>query len=118
VVPRSVPRLFSFIDRTNHSRVRIRGYFVGLIPHLRFTQEPCHVGEGTERIVGMRRGNFVTAAMFGASLALVIPGLAEASTSVTVVTPGASSWTNPGPGALLTTDANCQAASFPGAGSW
>jgi hypothetical protein len=64
----------------------------------------------------MRRGNFVTAAVFGASLALVIPGLAEASTSVTVATPGASSWTNPGPGALLTTDANCSSGLISGGG--
>jgi len=45
--------------------------------------------------------------VFGAALALIVPGIAYASTSATVATPGTSSWSSPGAGVLLKTDANC-----------
>lgn len=64
----------------------------------------------------MRRRNVVKAAVFGAALALAVPGLAAASTTVTVATPGTTSWTNPGAGVLLSTDANCSSGLMSGGG--
>jgi len=49
----------------------------------------------------------VKAVVFGAALALVIPGIASASTTATVAAPAASSWTSPGNGALLKSNAQC-----------
>lgn len=69
-----------------------------------------------ERTTGMRKRNIVKAAVFGAALALVIPGIAYASTAGTVATPGASSWTAPGNGALLKTDAQCSSGLNSGGG--
>lgn len=58
---------------------------------------------------GMRRTGIVTAVTLGAALALVAPGIAYANTmsSVTVETPGATSWSAPGNGLKLSTDADC-----------
>jgi hypothetical protein len=57
----------------------------------------------------MRRRNVVTAVVLGAALALAVPGIAYANTmtSVTVQTPGTSSWSAPGAGVLLKTNAKC-----------
>jgi hypothetical protein len=55
----------------------------------------------------MRRRNVIKAAVFGAAVALVIPGIAYASTGATVATPGTTSWSSPGVGARLATNANC-----------
>jgi hypothetical protein len=65
----------------------------------------------------MHRGNIVAAAMVGAALALAIPGTAFASTTAAVTTPGTTSWTNPGPGALLKTDAQCSSGLVAGGGA-
>lgn len=59
----------------------------------------------------MRRRNVVKAVVFGAALALVIPGVAYASTTATVATPGASSWTSPGADQLLQPSSAAQCSS-------
>jgi hypothetical protein len=54
-----------------------------------------------------KRNALVTAAVCGAALTIALPGVAYASTTATVATPGTTSWSNPGSGALLKTDAHC-----------
>jgi hypothetical protein len=55
----------------------------------------------------MRRRNIVKAVVAGAALALVIPGVAAASTSSVVRTPGSTAWNMPGAGQQKITDADC-----------
>lgn len=64
----------------------------------------------------MRKRNVIKAVVCGAALALVIPGIAYASTTATVANPGTTSWTSPGNGALLTTDAQCSSGLISGGG--
>ncbi|HZS21130.1 MAG TPA: hypothetical protein VFA63_09085 [Pseudonocardiaceae bacterium] len=69
----------------------------------------CNAEELTVRkeMAGMRRQNIVKAAVVGAALALVIPGIAAASTSSVVRTPGSTPWNMPGAGQEKITDADC-----------
>lgn len=55
----------------------------------------------------MRKRNLVKAAVVGAAIALVIPGIAAAATSSVVRTPGSVPWNMPGPGQEKITDQNC-----------
>lgn len=64
----------------------------------------------------MRKRNVARAAVLGAALALLAPGVADASTTATVATPGTTSWTNPGAGALLATAAHCAGGLVSGGG--
>lgn len=64
----------------------------------------------------MRKKNIGKAVVIGASLALVIPGVAYASTTATVETPGATTFTNAAAGALLTTAAQCPSGLISGGG--
>jgi hypothetical protein len=64
----------------------------------------------------MRKRNIAKAAVIGAALALAVPGIAYASTTATVTTPGTTSSTNPGPGALLKTNAHCASGLVSGGG--
>jgi hypothetical protein len=64
----------------------------------------------------MRKRNVARAVVVGAALALALPGIAYASTTATVTTPGTTSWTNPGNGALLKTDAQCSSGLMSGGG--
>ena len=65
---------------------------------------------------GMRKRNVVKAAIAGAALALIIPGIAYATTTATVSTPGATTFTAPGAGVLLKTDAHCSSGLASGGG--
>lgn len=66
----------------------------------------------------MRKRNVVAkAVVVGAALALVVPGIAHASTTATVTTPGTTSFMNPGNGALLKTDAQCSSGLISGGGA-
>src|SRR5581483_7197001 len=79
------------------------------VPHLRKVceQRPHpRILARNERIRDAKK-NMVKAVVFGAALALVIPGIASASTTATVAAPAASSWTSPGNGALLKSNAQC-----------
>lgn len=64
----------------------------------------------------MRRHIIATATVVGAALALALPTVAYASTTATVVTPGTTSWSNPGAGVLLKTDAHCSSGLVSGGG--
>ena len=72
--------------------------------------------ETMERDTGMRKRNVAKAAIAGAALALVIPGIAYATTTATVSTPGATTFTAPGAGVLLKTDAHCSSGLASGGG--
>jgi hypothetical protein len=67
--------------------------------------------------MAMRKRNVLfTAAVLGAALTIALTGTAYASTTATVATPGTTSWSNPGSGALLKTDAQCSSGLVSGAG--
>jgi hypothetical protein len=64
----------------------------------------------------MRKRNVVKAAVVGAALTLVVPGIAYASTTATVTTPGTTPFSAPGAGALLKTAAHCASGLISGGG--
>lgn len=64
----------------------------------------------------MRKRNVVKAAVVGAALTLAVPGIAYASTTATVTTPGTTSFNAPGAGVLLKTDAQCSSGLISGGG--
>jgi hypothetical protein len=67
--------------------------------------------------MAMRKRNVLsTAAVLGAALTIALTGTAYASTTATVATPGTTSWSNPGGGALLKTDAHCSSGLASGGG--
>lgn len=65
----------------------------------------------------MRKKNIVKATVVGAALALVIPGVAYASTSATAYTPGSTNFPNAAGGALLKTAAQCGSGLVSGGGA-
>ncbi|WP_239395696.1 MULTISPECIES: hypothetical protein [unclassified Frankia] len=64
----------------------------------------------------VNKRNLLAAAGVGAVLVLALPGVAFASTTATVATPGTTSWTNPAAGSLLTTSAQCSSGLVSGGG--
>lgn len=64
-----------------------------------------------------KRYALTAAAAAGAALALALPAIADASTTATAATPGTTSWSAPGSGALLQTAAHCSSGLASGGGT-